>query len=196
MNPLDGAFGPEESKTVPLESKIKEREVKLTPYQTQRASEIRKIIIDEAYERGYGPYVVGSHPSGDKLFLVVANEVYYRIEQDFLNDSDMLRLGEKFATGSDEDVIDQYDQIVKGDFKFMTSSEISEERQKRASGGFVFKVGYPAGLEKYGLFQTFEKKNYYYSCFLTAIKHACNPTEAQMVNLKIMTKGRLYIKTQ
>lgn len=34
----------------------------------------------------------------------------------------------------------------------MTSSEISEERQKRASGGFVFKVGYPAGLEKYGLF--------------------------------------------
>lgn len=80
---------------------------------------------------------------------------------------------------------------MRGEFRLYTGSE----RQKRKQGGFLFYIGFEAGLDKYGLHSEFNKDNYMYSCFLLAIKNACNPAESVMTNLKIMTKGKLFIKS-
>lgn len=80
---------------------------------------------------------------------------------------------------------------MTGSFKLYMGTE----RQKRKSGGFLFQIGYPEGFEKYGLYNTFDEKNYYYSCFITAIKNACNPSDGTITNLKILTRGKLFIKT-
>lgn len=96
------------------------------------------------------------------------------------------------STGSDQELVQNYEAILSNDFKLY----VGDQRQKRKSGGFLFNIGYPAGFEKYGLYQHFDKKNYLYSCFITAIINACDPSENVISNLKILTKGKLFIKTQ
>lgn len=49
-------------------------------------------------------------------------------------------------------------------------------------------------FNKYGLFSEFKPSNYVDNCLITSLRH-CMIDESMLTNIKIMTKGKLFIKT-